>query len=723
MKKLSFILLFFPLAVFSQLNFDSLWTVWNDNSQADTSRLNAIRVISWEGYIFDQPDSAFYYAQIMYDFAEKKKEKKYMAIALNTQGASYYFKGEFEKSIEYWERTLEIFKEINEKKGVSNSLNNIAGVYLNEGNNAKAIEYYMQALRIKEEIGDELGIAKTLNNIGGVYLDQEEYEKAIEYFTKSLKIKEKIGYDKGTAGALSNIGNAYSYLGDYKKAMEFHSLSLKIREEMKDEKGISLSMNNIGKIFSNQGQYDSAMYYFNKSLAYRETTDDKKGIAIILSNIGMVYAEKDQYKKARDYSLKSLAIAQELGSVIVIRDNAELLWKVDKKLDKYNESLQMYELYIQMRDSIESEENKSEIIRQEYKYEYEKQATADSIKSAEEKKIQQAEIARKNTEIKAKEKEKQMLYGGLGLIALFSLFIFNRFRVTRKQNKIIEQQKKEVEKQKNFADEQRDKAREQQYLVEEKNKEILDSITYAKRIQSAILPSDKLIKTYLENSFVLYKPKDIVAGDFYWLVPLDKQNGVLFAAADCTGHGVPGAMVSVVCNNGLNRSVREYGVTDPAKILNKTRDIVMEEFSKSEEDVKDGMDLALCKLSKSGESTVLDYAGANNPLWIIRKGTEEVEEIKGDRQPVGKYIENKPFKSHSVVLNPEDTIYIFSDGYIDQFGGEKGKKFKSANFKRLLLSIQDQPMEKQQVLIDEAFEEWRGTIEQIDDVCVIGVRL
>lgn len=249
------------------------------------------------------------------------------------------------------------------------------------------------------------------------------------------------------------------------------------------------------------------------------------------------------------------------------------------------------------------------------------------------------------------------------------------------------------------------------------HEEILASIKYAKRIQSAVLPPDRLVKETLNNSFVLYLPKDIVAGDFYWLEKKDDK--ILVAAADCTGHGVPGAMVSVICNNGLNRSVREHGLTNPAKILDKTREIILQEFEKSEEEVKDGMDIALCSI----ENNQLEYAGANNPLWIIRAGSSEIEEIKGDKQPIGKFGSAVPFVSHSVSLNDGDTFYIFTDGYADQFGGERGKKFKAKNLKALLLSMRDKSMTEQKELIHGHFEDWKGNLEQLDDICMIGVRV
>jgi len=216
----------------------------------------------------------------------------------------------------------------------------------------------------------------------------------------------------------------------------------------------------------------------------------------------------------------------------------------------------------------------------------------------------------------------------------------------------------------------------------------------------------------------------VVAGDFYWIEPFSNgsasdgvHSGVLFAAADCTGHGVPGAMISVVCNNCLNRSVREHRIMDPGLILDKTRELVIQEFEKSEEDVQDGMDIALCSI----EGKQLKYSGANNPLWLIRNN--ELIEIKANKQPIGKFVDPKPYECHTMELKTDDAIYIFSDGFVDQFGGASGKKFKPRRFRELLLSIHRLPMEEQKEELDKVFETWRGDLEQVDDVCVIGVRI
>lgn len=243
-------------------------------------------------------------------------------------------------------------------------------------------------------------------------------------------------------------------------------------------------------------------------------------------------------------------------------------------------------------------------------------------------------------------------------IVAFLLFIALRnYQKQKQQSLVIIKQKEEVEG-------QRDEISKQHVQLEEKNKEITDSINYAKRIQEAILPPVVLFENHLKNYFIYYLPKDIVAGDFYWMQVVGPN--VIFAAADCTGHGVPGALVSTLCSNALNRAVKEYNIIEPGKILDKTLEIILDQFTQAEETVKDGMDISLCSFNT--ETNELQFAGANNPLWVNRKGSNEIEEYVPNKQPIGAYLKLEPFKNHSIQLNKGDSIYIFSDGYADQFG-------------------------------------------------------
>ncbi|NOQ74054.1 MAG: SpoIIE family protein phosphatase [Crocinitomix sp.] len=257
----------------------------------------------------------------------------------------------------------------------------------------------------------------------------------------------------------------------------------------------------------------------------------------------------------------------------------------------------------------------------------------------------------------------------------------------------------------------------QKLIVDLKNREITDSIAYAKRLQTAILPSNLSINNAFKNNFVLHLPKDIVAGDFYWLE--QKGDKILFAVADCTGHGVPGAFVSVVCHSALNRAVREFQLEKPSDILAKVTDLVIETFEKSEEDVKDGMDIALCALDL--KNNTLEYAGANNSLYYIREN--ELMEIKATKQPVGNYYARSAFKNHTLQIKPSDVFYLFTDGYPDQFGGERGKKFKYKNFKNLLFKIHQNKLSDQRNSLLSEFDNWKGDNEQVDDVCILGIKI
>ena len=646
-------------------------------------------------------ESAIAYYNQMSDLSRKIGYKKGVAVSTYAIGYIYRILDAYDKAIAYYNKSIKVRKEINDTKGTANALNNIGVIYDIQGDYANAMIHFSKSLKIREEIEAKEGVASSLNNIGMVYFHQSNYEKAIEFYTKSVAIKEEIGDQKGLSNSLNNIGSIYSKQDVFEQAHEFYIKSLKIREKIGDKRGIAQSLNNIGVVLKNQTKYDKAMSYFSKGLKISEEIEDQYEKAVSLVNIGEIYEYKNDLPKALDYSLKSLAIAQDIGAPTRVKDASKILWEVNKKLGNSEAALKMYELFVATRDSINSEENQKAVIRQEYKYQYEKQAAADSIKNAEARKVKDAQLTAEKVKNKQQKQQQYFLFVGLAIALLFGGFIFNRFRITNKQKGIIEEQKEEV-----------DTAYGQ---LEEKNREVLDSITYAKRIQSAMLPKSKSMTALLPESFVLYKPKDIVAGDFYWLE--QKEGKILFAAADCTGHGVPGAMVSVVCNNALNKSVNEHKLTVPGEILDTTREIIIHEFKKSEEEVKDGMDIALCTL----EGDTLQYAGAYNPLWIIRNGI--VLETKADKQPIGQFEHPKAFTTHTIPLKKGDTIYIFSDGYVDQFGGKKGKKLKAKAFKKILLSIQGLSMKEQKEHLDKAFKEWRGNLEQIDDVCIFGVRV
>lgn len=680
----------------------------------DTTKLKPISIIieeSWDENVWPK------YNLWMYHFTQAKlketpnekitnKLSKRLAGSLNNLGYYNSTKGNISKALEYYERGLKIQQEIGEKNGLATSLNNIGSIYKKQGDIPNALEYYHRSLKINTDINATTGIGQALNNIGNIYQEQGDPNLALEYFIRGKSLYKMLGDERSVATILNNIGFTYFKNKNIPKALDFYNQSISIREKLSDNRGLATCYNNIASAHENQLNHKKAMEYYLKSNKIYKQLGYKLGLSTSSVNIGRILYIQENISEAKKYIIEGYDLAKKAGSPRNILGSAKLLSQIYEDEGKGLEALKMYKLHVTMKDSLENETNQKAIIQQHAKYKYQNKKAIDD---AEHDNL----IA-----IKQKEKEKQTIISiasavGLGLVILFLLFVFNRLKIARKQKLVIEIQ----------------------------NKEILDSITYAKRIQEAILPSSESFKETFPESFIYYKPKDIVAGDFYWLetpssassnegeasFPITKAMDelIFFAVADCTGHGVPGAMISVVCNNALNAAVREHKLTDPGEILDKTRVIVVEQFNKPQttsiSNIRDGMDIALCFLNR--KTNTIQFSGAFNPLWIIRNDSDELEELKSTRQSIGKIDKPLPFKTSETQLKKGDQIYLFSDGFADQFGGTKVKKLMNRRFKELLISIRIESMETQKSALESYFETWKGDLEQIDDVCVMGIRI
>jgi len=463
-----------------------------------------------------------------------------------------------------------------------------------------------------------------------------------------------------------------------------------------------------------EANYDSAFYYFEKALIISEEFGDKLGTANSYNHIADACFHQKKYAKAKNAGEKALQLATDAGLLEGMRDATENLYLIALETNDFEAGLTNYQLFIEMRDSLVNAENQKGILRQSLQYQYEKEQLADKLKIEQQK----AESIVKDERLQKEAYWRWSLFVGLGLVALFGFFMYQRYRITSEQNRIIEAQKAEVERQKQ--------------LVDHKNKEITDSINYAERIQSAILPPLSTIASAFRESFVFFRPRDVVSGDFYWMEEVG--DAIVFAVADCTGHGVPGALVSVVCHNALNRAVREFGHTAPDEILNTTRQLVIETFEK-ESKVRDGMDISL--ITYYPKKGIIQWAGANNPLAIVsstdftkhgalQQMTNEsnsLYEFKPNSEPIGNYFKMSSFQMHEFPVQKGDVLYLYSDGIVDQFGGPKGKKFLPRRLRELLLKQSSKSMTEQHNNIQLGFEQWRGTKSQIDDVCLIGIRI
>jgi len=618
--------------------------------------------------------------------------------ALNNVGYVYKSKGDIDLALKYYQESLAIHKQIDDKSGIATSLNNIGFVYRNQGNIYLAIEYYQKALSIQEEIGDKEGMASLYNNLGIIYYDQLDFDNALINYKKTLEYDVESNNQKGIANTYNNIGLIHFKKGDYSTALNYYNKSLILKEKINDQVGIALSLNHIGEIFEVKNDLISAREHYEKALVIIEAKGNKRWTSFVLKDLSDLLLKLNEVDLAEQYAKKSLKLSQELGYPAIISNSAKTLSKINKLHHNYKEALELFELHTLMKDSMLNEDLVNKTKKQQLKYEFEKNQ---AIKDAEHQ---------KDLEISAEKEQKQktISYGiafVLVIVVLLLGVIFNRLKITKKQKQVIEQQKQVVETAKT--------------QLEEKNKEVIDSINYAKRIQDALLKSEEHRSKHLPEHFIFFKPKDIVSGDFYWA--LEKENNLYLAVADCTGHGVPGALLTMLGNSFLNEINAVDYLLNPAEILNRLREKVILELNQTGEEGEsfDGMDISLIQLDLTTNN--LQWSGANNSLYVI-KG-ESLEEIKPDKQPIGYNYKMTDFTNHKLSLSIGDYLCIFTDGFADQFGGPKGKKYKYNTFKNKLLSIYKKPINDQKQILSTEFDSWKGNLEQVDDVCVIGLRI
>jgi serine phosphatase RsbU (regulator of sigma subunit) len=650
------------------------------------------------------------YEKSLYYLHEAKKLNNHQSVEWdifiqNYIGYVYWHKSQYDSALHYHNSAFETIKKtgISSSNAAFNSLM-LGNDYYDLGDYIKTSEYYFESLASFEKLQDTIGQVMALNRLSKLYSKLNDNESSHLYVKRALILNAHCNHLREMGNSTNCLGNIYIEKGKLDSALYYFTMTFEHFNNCGDIIGQSIGCINLGDTYYGLAKkenaplflLDSSYYYYEKSFILNKLVDNKFGM--IYGIWGMADTEFKQndfdnallnYKNALQLSLSINAKSEEYN----------LYWKLFTVFEAKNivdSSYYYLKKFVEVKHSLENEEQTKELLRQESKYEIEKRISEQKAEMDKEKLIE----AEKN-------KWKNYLIIGIIIVAIALLYLvlnaIRKLKIIAQKNQLINTINNELSQQ---------------------NREILDSITYAQRIQNAILPSERIIKEQLPDSFVLYLPKDIVAGDFYWLETTTPNEVVYLAAADCTGHGVPGAMVSVVCNNGLNRSVREYGILEPGKILDKTREIVIQEFEKSDEIVQDGMDIALISLCK--KTLELKFAGANNPLWIITTNEQnevELKETKPDNQPVGKYDTTIPFKTNVLQLKKNDLIYIFTDGYQDQFGGAKGKKFKTAALKNLFLSIHSLSMDKQQNEILKTFNEWKGSTDQIDDVCIIGIRV
>jgi len=617
------------------------------------------------------------------DFIEENKNllEDSTKVNLYIEIAQDYIDTNFVMALKYAQKANNLATKIDYQTGYISSLRLLADANDYLGRYSIAQEINFEMLDYYTKVKNEELVQSTNINIGIINYYQGHYDKSINYTNKALEYYEKLNDSTGVSICYNNLANVYSDKLDYNKALEYYFKALELDELTNNKDGITMIKGNIGEVYIELEDYDKAHQYLDSALLIAVEIGDQWQEGNILSGLGSLLIKTDREEEGLALLLRGLEINKKIGAAAEEAEIYQLIYQVYENRNEFDKAFHYLNLYTTVNDSIFNKETVDKIAEMNAIYE-----------------IQEKEEQLKTQESVAAYQKTQKIALIFSLVLLLVIVLISvRGNVSKKKvNETLALQK---------------------VLIETKNRDITDSIQYAKQIQTAILPATSIIDKLFNDNFVLYKPKDIVAGDFYWMLELPNQ--ILFAVADCTGHGVPGAMVSVVCNGALNRAVKEFNLTSPAKILDKATELVIETFEKSNSNIKDGMDIALCSFSKDAKE--LEYAGANNSIYLVRNG--ELSEYKSNKQPVGKHINNKPFTNQQIKLEKNDSLYLFTDGYSDQFGGPKGKKYKYKAFKQLLIDVHQKAMKDQKAIIKKSFMDWQGNLEQIDDVCVVGIKV
>lgn len=591
------------------------------------------------------------------------------------------------------------------------AFNNLASGYNVKREAPKAIDNYFKALKIYTYLKEDLRVAQMYNNIGSVYYHIKNLPEALKFLEKSMLLKEKSYWEdttkmesvKSLAQSYNNVGSIYGAVAKEEKSdeklqisLEYLYKSLEMKLKLGNAVTIATTYNNIGEAFSLLEKKAEAEANFKIAGEYFESAKDTAGIVLNLASLGLFYNKLNDPYKAILYFNRG----QELAEIKNFKD--ELLNIYRGLADAYisNKNFEKATEYLIKRQALREEVYTENLSLQTQELDTKYQT---------EQKEKEIELLNKENELNHIElqKNKQLTYLfaiGIFLLSLLSFFIYKSYKNKQKINELLEIKNNEISHQK---------------------KEITDSINYAKKIQQAILPPDWLLNELLPENFVYYVPKDIVSGDFYWIdhIKIENEEKILFAAVDCTGHGVPGALMSVIGLNLLNQAVHEKKLWKPSEILSYLDWGVNQTLRQSEAGnvVKDGMDLALVCIDFKKQE--VQYSGAYNSLYYTHKG--ELHEIKADKSPIGINTDGiiDEYTNHIIQLDKGDCIYLFSDGYADQFGGPQGKKFKYKQLKELFLKCHSLPMNEQYSIIHKTFESWKGAIDQVDDVIVSGIRI
>ncbi|TAH17540.1 MAG: hypothetical protein EAZ08_13525 [Cytophagales bacterium] len=613
-----------------------------------------------------------------------------------------YREKDLEKSISYADEAIALAEKNNKLDKVAISQINKGVAYRSKGDSKPALEYFLKALVSAEKIGDLNIQADALHKIGVTYLFQKDFYAALKFAQKEEIIWKQINDDAGIAAAANFLGLIYTNLKNYDLARESLEEALKIGRKTADNELIYKPLTNLGDLYIRLGDVPKAIDYISQGLKVSEESGNQFGIATSLLNLGKAYQLKKNNGTAIEYVKKSLEKSIEIQALSLMRNAYEVLTALYEQTNDYQKSLFFHKLYKEAEDSLINRNVRQSMNEMELKYDAQK-------------KEQENAALRIEKELFDKERNLNFaIIAGTSLVALLSLIatvLYSRqSRLKQRVNTQLVGINQEITQKSNEIEKQKD-------IIEQINKNLVSSINYAKNIQDVLLPQQTNLLNSFSGYFIYNAPRDIVSGDFNWFAEIDGQT--VIAVGDCTGHGVPAALITVLCHSFLHEISTH--TTSPSKILESMNEKVMAQLHHKEGLSNDGVEVAICIIS--ADKTQLIYAGAKTPLYLVQN--QNFKHIKGNHFPIGDthYSAQRSYSEHILSIQKGDTIYLASDGYQDQFGGEHDRKFMVKNFRNLLEKISQENVNNQANILKNTMLKWKGNHKQTDDIIVFGLQI
>lgn len=679
-------------------NPDSLLIVLK-NTKPDTTRVKVLLALA-SFYSESNFEKAIEYAeQAMFLSKEIKYQRGEILTLLQISRANSRT-GKPQSALSNIEQAIGMLKEFNDSSMLAQAYSNLGIVYYNLSEYNKALENHLVSMKIHELMGDLPMLSGDMNNAGNVFTALNELSKAKEYYLKSLELAQKTGNKIIVPKLFNNIGILSAQMGQVDTALALFRDALEAAKEMQHIEIISRSYTNLGNVYLEKKQYDLALENFQQALQLSLQVGDKIGEAGNTLNLATVYTAQENYRKALELYHKAEITANEIGEKGILMQIYTGLADAYSRIKNPDKTIKYFRLLSDLKDTLFREQTSKQIAEMQTKYE--------SSKKEKEIEIQKLELEKSAGELKGRNIT-------IAVIAIVAVILLGFMGMIYKGNRQLQRANGIVSERSQVINSQREQLSRTYEELSRKSQAITDNIISAQRFQSAILPNDEVIKAVFPDSFIFYQPRDMVSGDLYWFSHSGDVS--VIAALDCTGHGVQGALMAMMTNSLLNQIVHDKKVIDPARVLELLDKKI--KSSLDHDDANEGVDIALCAFHTG--SMELYFAGANRPLLLVREG--ELKEYKQKNTVGVVYKHKRHYTFDKIQLKKGDTLYLFTDGITDQFGGEQGKKYMLHRFKSFVMSIQQYSLAEQNRILERNYLDWKGQREQIDDICVIGVRV